>query len=106
MTEIRCSACGEGHLAEKVVSHDVGPLLGMSRVKVEHLPALACSKCGVVTVQGEVLDAVAMMLADSADVGLGRIEHEHIGEVGDLGQPATRQRDVRHSLLEVRNDHG
>jgi hypothetical protein len=35
----------------------------MSRVKVEHLPALACTKCGVVTVQGEVLDAVAMMLA-------------------------------------------
>jgi len=62
-TEIRCSACGEGHLAEQVVTHDVGPLLGMSRVKVEHLPALACTKCGVVTVQGEVLDAVAMMLA-------------------------------------------
>jgi len=38
-----------------------------------------------VTVQGEVLDAVAMMLADSADVGLGRIEHEHIGEVGESG---------------------
>jgi hypothetical protein len=29
-----------------------------------------------------------------------------IGEMGDLGQPAARQRDVRHSLLHVRNDHG
>ena len=50
-------------MAEKVVSHDVGPLLGMPHVKVEHLPALACAKCGAVTVAGEILDAVSMLLA-------------------------------------------
>jgi hypothetical protein len=55
--------CGEGRLAEKVVSHDVGPLLGMPHVEVEHLPALACAKCGAVTVAGEMLDAVSMLLA-------------------------------------------
>jgi hypothetical protein len=60
---ILCSACGKGRLADKVVSHDVGPLLGMPHVKVEHLPALACAKCGAVTVGGAVLDAVSMLLA-------------------------------------------
>ena len=62
-TEILCSACGKGHLVEKVVAHDVGPLLGMPRVKVENLPALVCSKCGAVTVSGAALDAIANLLA-------------------------------------------
>lgn len=62
-TAITCSSCGKGHLAEKMVSHDVGPLLGMPHVVVEHLPGLACSKCGAVTVPGAVLDAISMALA-------------------------------------------
>jgi YgiT-type zinc finger domain-containing protein len=60
---ILCSACGKGHLAEKVVNHDVGPLLGMPHVRVANLPALVCSKCGTVTVSGAVLDPVANLLA-------------------------------------------
>ena len=62
-TEVLCSACGKGHLAEKVVDHDVGPLLGMPQVRVENLPALVCSKCGAVTVPGAILDSVSNMLA-------------------------------------------
>ena len=62
-TGILCSACGEGRLTDKIVSHDVGALLGMPHVKVEHLPALACTKCGVVTVVGAVLDSVSLLLA-------------------------------------------
>ena len=62
-TGIRCSACGEGRLAEKVVTHDVGALLGMPHVKVQSLPALVCTKCGAVTVGGEALDAISMLLA-------------------------------------------
>ena len=62
-TGILCSSCGKGHLAEKVVNHDVGPLLGMPQLRVENLPALVCSKCGAVTVSGAVLDAVANLLA-------------------------------------------
>jgi DNA-binding XRE family transcriptional regulator len=62
-TGILCSACEKGHLAEKVVKHDVGPLLGMPHVRVENLPALVCSKCETVTVPGAVLDAVANLLA-------------------------------------------
>ena len=62
-TTISCSACGKGRLAEKTISHDVGPLLGMPRVMVEHLPALACQKCGAVTVSGVVLDAVSTLLS-------------------------------------------
>ena len=62
-TGILCSACGKGHLAEKMVNHDVGSLLGMPHVMVENLPALVCWKCGAVTVTGAVLDAVANLLA-------------------------------------------
>jgi hypothetical protein len=50
-------------LADKIVSYDVGPLLGMPQVQVEHLPALVCAKCGAATVGGAVLDAVSMLLA-------------------------------------------
>jgi YgiT-type zinc finger domain-containing protein len=62
-TGILCSACGKGHLAEKVVNHDVGALLGMPHVRVENLPALVCSKCGVVTVPGAILDSLSSLLA-------------------------------------------
>lgn len=62
-TGILCSSCGQGHLAEKVVNHDVGALLGMPPVMVEHLPALACPKCGEVTVPGALLEAISMALA-------------------------------------------
>lgn len=55
--------CADGRLGDKIVSHDVGPLLGMPHVKVDHLPALACAKCGAVTVAGSVLDSIALMLA-------------------------------------------
>jgi YgiT-type zinc finger domain-containing protein len=60
---ILCSACEKGHLAEKVVKHDVGALVGMSSVMVENLPALVCSNCGAVTVRGNTLDAVTYLLA-------------------------------------------
>ena len=50
-------------MADKIVSYDVGPLLGMPPVKVRHLPALTCTNCGAVTVDGAVLDAVSMLLA-------------------------------------------
>jgi YgiT-type zinc finger domain-containing protein len=62
-TGILCSACGKGHLAEKVVNHDVGALLGIPHVRVENLPALVCSKCGAVTVSGAILDSVSDLLA-------------------------------------------
>jgi YgiT-type zinc finger domain-containing protein len=57
-----CTFCGKGRLAAKVVTYDLGPLLGMPKVKVENMPALVCSECEEVTVTGPVIDGVATLL--------------------------------------------
>lgn len=60
---IRCSECEDGVLAKKTIEHDVGALLGMIEVRVTNLPALVCNRCGVVAVEGGVLDKVSFALA-------------------------------------------
>jgi hypothetical protein len=62
-TSIRCFECDHGVLERKVVEHDVGSLLGMDEVRVTNLPALVCPRCKAVSVEGEVLDLVALGLA-------------------------------------------
>lgn len=61
--EIQCSACGEGMLRRKQVTQDVGDLLGIPGVVVKGAPALVCSKCGEITLDGAVLERVSLMLA-------------------------------------------
>jgi DNA-binding XRE family transcriptional regulator len=61
--EIQCSVCGEGTLRRQKVTQDIGDLLGIPRVVVKGAPALVCSKCGEVTVDGAVLEQVSFMLA-------------------------------------------
>jgi DNA-binding XRE family transcriptional regulator len=60
---IRCSECEDGVLAKKTIEHDVGALLGMNEVRVTNLPALVCTRCGAVAVEGGVLDKVSLALA-------------------------------------------
>lgn len=62
-TKIRCSECGEGTLRRKVIDYDVGPLIDMKRVFVEGLPALVCSNCGAISLEGGVIETVMLLLA-------------------------------------------
>ena len=64
MTKIECSECEGGVLRPKTVEHDMGPLLGMTEVRVTNLSALVCSRCGAVSVDGSVIEMVSLMLAD------------------------------------------
>ena len=62
---IVCSVCEEAALAPRVISHDVGALVGMKSVMVHHVTALVCPNCGAVSVPGETLDAISFLLASS-----------------------------------------
>ncbi len=62
-TPIRCSVCGKGKLLHRVIEHDVGDLLEMRKVVVSNLPARVCSKCGSVSLYGNILEQVAAQLA-------------------------------------------
>ena len=62
-TKIKCSTCGKANLAHKLIEHDVGPLLDMRRVHVHNLPALVCPNCGGVSLYGDTLDRIAILLA-------------------------------------------
>jgi YgiT-type zinc finger domain-containing protein len=62
-TMIRCSECEQGVLRPKTIEHDVGALLGMKDVRVKNLPALVCSSCGAVSIDGAMLDHLTLGLA-------------------------------------------
>lgn len=62
-TKIRCSSCGEDTLVRRTIDHDVGDLVGMSRVTVTGMPALVCPKCGAVSVDGPVVEEIIFHLA-------------------------------------------
>lgn len=62
-TKIRCSVCGKANLAHKLIEHDVGSLLDMTKVLVHKLPALVCPRCGNVSLYGDTLDRIAILLA-------------------------------------------
>jgi hypothetical protein len=59
----KCAKCGAGRLAAKQVTYDLGPVLGMTSVKVENLPVLACPKCDNVTITGPVVEGMSTLLA-------------------------------------------
>jgi YgiT-type zinc finger domain-containing protein len=63
--EIRCSVCGKGILRQRFVTHDVGDLLGLKEVVIKDAPALVCSKCGEVTIDGRLLEEVSFIIAAS-----------------------------------------
>jgi len=63
VTEIRCSVCGKGMLRRKRLDQDVGDVLGLEGVVLKDAPALVCSKCGEVTLDGAVLEQVALIVA-------------------------------------------
>jgi YgiT-type zinc finger domain-containing protein len=62
-TNIRCSSCQEGKLVRRTIDHDVGDLVGMTRVTVTGLPALVCPKCGAVSMDGPVVEEIIFQLA-------------------------------------------
>jgi hypothetical protein len=62
-TAIRCSECEHAVLERRVIHHDVGRLVGMTGVRVTNLPALVCPRCGAVSVDGELLNALSLSLA-------------------------------------------
>lgn len=75
-TKIECSECEGGVLRPKTVEHDVGPLIGMNEVRVTNLSALVCSRCGAVSVEGQVIEMVSLLLADVVlqQTAIGRAE--------------------------------
>jgi len=62
-TTIRCSVCKKGTLQPRVVTHDVGHLLGLPSVVVDKLRALVCSDCGEITLEGAMLDQISLLVA-------------------------------------------
>ncbi len=101
-TGILCSTCGKGHLVERVVNHDVGPLLGMPHVRVENLPALVCSKCGAVTVAGALLDSVSNLLTalilKSPALDAGEVRYLR-RMVGDTQEEFAKRLDVERATV-------
>ena len=63
--EIRCSVCGKGTLRQRLVTHDVGDLLGLKQVVVKNALVWVCPKCGEVTVDGAMLEQVSFAIAAS-----------------------------------------
>jgi YgiT-type zinc finger domain-containing protein len=54
---IRCSNCPDGTmLSRHVQNHDIGPLFGLDGVIFALIPALVCSACGHLMLDGEIID--------------------------------------------------
>jgi len=70
--EIDCDVCGDGHYRQRVLDrYDAGPLLGLEGVTLVHAPALVCTSCAAVMVEGpaleEALEALTMVLIEGDD---------------------------------------
>ncbi|HEU4537278.1 MAG TPA: helix-turn-helix domain-containing protein [Polyangiaceae bacterium] len=64
MKSMRCPSCRAGTLEQnRLAAHEMGPWLGLESVRVEGLPALRCDKCGELTFDGAVLDAITQGVA-------------------------------------------
>lgn len=61
--KIHCSECGKGTLRRKLIDHDVGAFIDMKKVFVEGLPALVCTSCGGISLEGSVIEAIMLLLA-------------------------------------------
>jgi DNA-binding transcriptional regulator YiaG len=61
---IRCSVCNQGKVVERVVEHhDVSALVGLDQVFLVKTTALACDRCGSVSLDGSVVEALIESLA-------------------------------------------
>jgi putative zinc finger/helix-turn-helix YgiT family protein len=69
---IKCDVCGKGKFRrKKVARHDVSSLVGLEGVALIGAPALVCSSCGAVMLEGGALDeateALTLMLVEQGD---------------------------------------
>jgi putative zinc finger/helix-turn-helix YgiT family protein len=70
--QIDCDVCGEGHYRPRVLDrYDAGPLLGLEGVTLVRAPALVCTSCGAIMVEGptleEALEALTVVLVQGDD---------------------------------------
>jgi len=67
---IECDICGEGHYQRRVLDrYDAGPLVGVEGVTLVGAPALVCSACNAVMLEGgaldEALEALTLLLVET-----------------------------------------
>ncbi len=61
---IQCSKCGKGKMRKgKIANHNIGALVGLGSVFLTKAPALVCSACSHVMLEGTVLDHAMQQLA-------------------------------------------
>jgi putative zinc finger/helix-turn-helix YgiT family protein len=55
--QIKCDVCGKGRFRSRILDrYEAGPLVGLERVTLVHVPAHVCTACGAVIVDGAVLE--------------------------------------------------
>lgn len=110
MTIIRCDVCGKGHLKRVTVPrHDVSAVVGLEGVTLINAPALVCSSCGAVTLEGSVLDEAAelltVMLVEQGDA-LTAGEIRYLRRVLDMTQSELADRLGMHRTTVARWEIG
>jgi putative zinc finger/helix-turn-helix YgiT family protein len=93
---IECDICGEGHYQRRVLDrYDASPLVGVEGVTLVGAPALVCSSCNAVMLEGgaldEALEALTLVLVET-DGALRPKETKFLRNALDMTQEELAER--------------